>query len=570
MNLRLELSKRFQHTLQLLGFENANALVFRASRPEFGDYQVNGVISAAKSTGMNPRSLAQTVSTHSSLNSLPAKLEIAGPGFINVTLDRQYVEDLVEQRPAIAPTARPERIVIDYSSPNIAKELHVGHLRSTVIGDAVARMLRLHGHDVIPQNHVGDWGTAFGKLIAHLDSLSESETQSLSDIERLYVDASSRFDSDFEFANQARSAVTNLQAQRPAEMEVWRRIVAKTINHMQGIYGDLDVLLQREDIRGESAYNAELPAVIDDLNAANLLSESEGAKCVYVDGFFKKDDSPLPMIVQKSDGGYLYHTTDLAAVKHRVNQLRANRLMYLTDARQIHHFKHLFAVARAVKYAQDSVVLEHLVFGSILNADGAPLKSRTGSSILLSSLIEEGIERARQVIQDRESSNREVDPQEIARRIAISSIKYADLSKNRINDYRFDWDTMLAFEGNTAPYLLYAYARVCSLFERGKVSETQCRHNSIKLTENAERDLALAILQFQELFEQSTEERKPHHLCTYLYELTVRFMRFYEQCPILKGTSTVQQESRLGLCTKVAEILRTGLQSLGISVLDRM
>jgi len=528
------------------------------------------VISAAKSTGTNPRSLAQTVSTHSSLNSLPAKLEIAGPGFINVTLDCQYVEDLVEQRPAIVPTARPESIVIDYSSPNIAKELHVGHLRSTVIGDAVARMLRLHGHEVIPQNHVGDWGTAFGKLIAHLDSLSESETQSLSDIERLYVDASSRFDSDFEFANRARNAVTNLQAQRPTEMEVWRRIVAKTINHMQGIYGDLDVLLQREDIRGESAYNAELPAVIDDLNAANLLSESEGAKCVYVDGFFKKDGSPLPMIVQKSDGGYLYHTTDLAAVKHRVNQLRANRLMYFTDARQIHHFKHLFAVARAVKYVQDSVELEHLVFGSILNADGAPLKSRTGDSILLSSLIQEGIERARKVIQDRKSSNREVNPQEIARRIAISSIKYADLSKNRINDYRFDWDSMLAFEGNTAPYLLYAYARVCSLFERGKVSETQSRHNSVKLTESTERDLALAILQFQELFEQSTEERKPHHLCSYLYELTGRFMRFYEQCPILQGTSTVQQESRLGLCAKVAEILRTGLQSLGISVLDRM
>lgn len=528
------------------------------------------MIAAAKYAGENPRTLAHKVITHKSLNSLPAKLEIAGPGFINVTLDLQYLEELVEQRPTITPTNRPEHIVIDYSSPNIAKELHVGHLRSTVIGDAVARMLQLIGHKVVPQNHVGDWGTSFGKLIAHLNSLSDSETQSLADIERLYVDASSRFDSDLEFANQARSAVTNLQAQRPAEMAIWRRIVSQTINHMQGIYADLGVLLQRENIRGESTYNNELAVVIDDLKEANLLSESDGAKCVYVDGFFKKDGSPLPMIVQKSDGGYLYHTTDLAAVKHRVNQLRANRLMYFTDARQIHHFKHLFAVARAVKYTQDSVELEHLVFGSILNANGAPLKSRTGSSILLSNLIEEGIERARKVIQKRESSNREVDPQEIARRIAISSIKYADLSKNRINDYRFDWDTMLAFEGNTAPYLLYAYARVCSLFERGKVSEPQCRHNGIKLTEKTERDLALAILQFQELFEQSTEERKPHHLCTYLYELTVRFMRFYEQCPILQGTSTVQQESRLGLCAKVAEILRTGLQSLGISVLDRM
>ena len=504
------------------------------------------------------------------MKTLPATLEVAGPGFINITLNREHLAELLGQPSILTPTKKKERIIIDYSSPNIAKELHVGHLRSTVMGDAIARMLRLAGHHVILQNHIGDWGTSFGKLIAHLADVDPANTQCLENIERYYVAANSRFENDDKFAQRAREAVTNLQAENPAEMVTWRRIVADTVEQMQEIYSSLGVLLQRQDIRGESAYNPELAKVIADLDHANLITESDGAKCVYVDGFYKQDGSPLPMIVQKSDGGYLYHTTDLAAVKYRVNELQADRLMYVTDSRQIHHFQHLFAVSRLVNYAPKSIALEHLVLGSILDTNGEPLKSRSGNSVLLRKLFQEGFRRALKIVRDRGGTFLRVADQEIAHIISMNSIKYADLSKNRTNDYRFDWDSMLAFEGNTAPYLLYAYVRLCSLFARGNVEVAQCLRFDIKLEETIERELALTILQFQEIFEQSMEERKPHHLCTYLYELTTRFMRFYEQCPVLQGSSPAQQESRLALCAKVSQVLRAGFDCLGIEPLPEM
>lgn len=524
----------------------------------------------AKRVGRNPRSVAQEIVDQEPLSSLSAELEIGGPGFINIRLNDAFIGGAVSELRPLEQVDQPERIVIDYSSPNVAKELHVGHLRSTVIGDALARLFEFVGHTVIRQNHVGDWGTAFGKLIAYIDKEQSAEDLTVQGIEKLYVAANEQFEKDPIFAQIARQEVIKLQQQDSETLDKWNQIVQASLDHVQQIYSMLDISLQLSDVRGESSYNQDLATIVDDLDKAGILEVSDGAKCVFAEGFLRKDGSPLPMIVQKSDGGYLYHTTDLAALKHRSKSLHANRILYLTDARQIHHFQLLFAVGKLVGYISNDVIPEHLVFGSVLDKNSEPFRTRGGNNVLLRELIHEGIDRALEIVRIKSSHLSQDEQEEIARLVAVGAIKYADLSKNRTNDYRFDWDGMLSLDGNTAPYLQYAHARICSIFARADLDLQAHLSHEISLQHVSERALALRLLRFAETLEQSLEERKPHYLCNYLYELTVHFMRFYENCPVLKAENARIRESRLSLSAKTAQILRVGLENLGISLPVRM
>lgn len=553
-----------------MGVENPRALVFATTNEEFGDYQANGAMAIAKQLGRNPRTIAQEIVDRAPLADLNAELDIGGPGFINVRLNDLFLATTLSESTLSQRVERAERIVVDYSSPNIAKELHVGHLRSTVIGDALVRLFEFVGHTVIRQNHVGDWGTAFGKLIAYFNTDQEFSDLTIGGIEKLYVAASQEFDTNVDFAEKARNEVIKLQRQDPDTLRTWEYIVQASLEDVQRIYSELDISLKLSDVRGESSYNPVLPSVVNDLDNKGLLVESDGAKCVFVNGFQRKDGSPLPMIVQKSDGGYLYHTTDLAALKHRTQELAADRVIYLTDSRQIHHFRMLFAVGKLVGYIPQEVSTEHLVFGSVLNKDGEPFRTRGGENVLLRELIDEGVERALDIVRSKSGHLTSGEQQQVARQVAVGAIKYADLSKNRTNDYRFDWDVMLSLDGNTAPYLQYAHARICSIFTRAKKDMNEFLEGEIELQHPSERALALRLLRFAETLEQCLDERKPHYLCNYLYEVTVHFMRFYENCPVLKAYTPRLLDSRLCLCSKTAQVLRIGLKNLGISLPLRM
>ena len=555
------------------GALNSDAIVTPSSRPQFGDYQANGIMKAAKRLCINPRSFAQKVVEILDLSAAVSTVEIAGPGFINITLSNKLLEDLLMLPTLIEPAEQRLRVVIDYSSPNLAKELHVGHLRSTIIGDAMSRILELAGYEVIRQNHVGDWGTPFGQLIAYLSFVSnDQEFESiakLEGLEKLYIEASSRFDNDPEFADVARQSVVRLQSGDPKTLKKWQKVLSLSIDHMQNLYRRLGISLSRNDIRGESAYSEDLPNVIEDLKTACVLSESDGALCVFVEGFKNKDGNLLPMLVQKSDGGYLYHTTDMAAVRYRAQKLAADRVLYFTDSRQILHFQLLFAVAEMAGYTKSSMKLEHHPFGKITDSSGKPFKSRDGSSIPLMNLVDEGEERARKVVELKSGHLSTAEQHSIARDIAIGAIKYADLSKNRLHDYVFDWDTMLSFEGDTAPYLQYAYARLQSIFSRGSIEVSDHRQKRIKILEADERALALQLVRFQEVIDLVCAEAKPHYLCTYLYELTSKFMRFYESCPVLNAETSIK-DSRLAMCVRVSDTISTGLDCLGIPIVTRM
>lgn len=520
---------------------------------------------------VNPRALAQQLIDSGVLNDLSSDVSVAGPGFINVTLDNDYLSTALASEPLVTPTNAPLRIVVDYSSPNVAKQMHVGHLRSTVIGDSITRMLTLAGHSVVRQNHIGDWGTAFGKIVAYIEELgSDKEVgQSLDDLEQFYVAASKRFDEDKDFASTAREAVLKLQSNDPKTMAVWQKFIDASTRHMQEIYEKLDILLKPADIRGESSFNDDLPSVIDKLEDGGFLVESDGAQCVFVEGFVRKDGSQLPMIVQKSDGGYLYHTTDLATLLYRTNELNADQVLYFTDARQILHFQMLFAVAKKAGFAPPEVELEHHAFGSILNSHGEPLKTRAGENPLLADLIEQAEAHAKQVVREKSSHLEVFQQDEIAHKVAIGAIKYADLSKNRTSDYKFDLETMMSLEGNTSPYLQYAHARINAIFARGGIDSQGIELEEIRVRHPAEHDLSVRLLRFQEVLEQSIEERKAHHMCNFLYDLTVHFTRFYEKCQVLNAEKS-ERNSRLGLCARTAEALRVGLDCLGISVPTRM
>ena len=563
MNLKTLLGERLQAALGDAGAPDAPPIVGPATRPEFGDYQANGALAAAKRLRVQPRDLAAQVIEAADLSGIASRCEVTGPGFISLTLDDDCLsEALADGR--IEPVGGGERVVIDYSHPNLAKEMQVHHLRSTIIGDAVARVLEALGYDVIRQNHVGDWGTGFGRLVAHLNDTGE-DSEALGDLERFYTEASERFANDPAFAGRARRVVVDLQGGDPDTLARWRRYIDISMSHCQAVYDRLGVGLKPEHVRGESAYNDDLDGIVDDLQAKGLLTESDGALCAFLPQFKGKDGKPVPIIVRKSDGGYLYHSTDLAAVRYRTGILRAKRVLYIVDARQGLHFKQLFALAKRASY-DTGASLEHHPFGMMLGPDGRPFKTREGSGTRLLDFLEEATVRARRLV---EAKNPELDGQEmdrVARAVGIGAVKYADLSKNRTGDYVFDWNAMMSFEGNTAPYLQYAYARIQSLFQRGQV-DAAALTGAPTIREAEEHALALQVARFQETLEQVAATVMPHHLCTYLYDLASAFMRFYERCPVLDSEF---RDDRLLLCRHTAATLSRGLDLLGIETVERM
>ncbi len=575
-----------KHTLnQLLGdslaeisaVADCNANVITASKPEFGDYQANGVMSIAKQTGSNPGQLARAVLDNllAKENALISKLEVAGPGFINIHLADAALLHRAEQiqqdiSQLIPPTTSPEKIVVDYSSPNLAKEMHVGHLRGTIIGDCLARVLERQGHQIIRQNHVGDWGTQFGMLIAYMKEVEADKgdlpTQ-LADLESFYRAAKERFDADPQFANTARSSVVKLQGGDTEHLAVWKQFIEESLKHCQIVYDKLNITLSRKDLKAESFYNNELQTVVQKLDEASLLSVSDGAACVFLPEFTGKDGDPLPVIIQKSDGGYLYATTDLAAVQYRSFDLNAQRSLYVVDARQSLHFQQVFAVARAAGFVSTGISLEHIAYGTMMGSDGRPFKTRSGDTIKLVDLLDESIRLAHELVANKNPGLDQASCAAIADKVGIAAVKYADLSKNRSSDYIFEWSAMLSFEGNTAPYLLYAYARIRSLLR--KQENALLTYKITSVSEPAERNLLLKILQLSEIIDTVAKDGYPNILCNYLYELAGLFMRFYESCPILKAGEDLRN-SRLSLSALAAETLQQGLDLLGIQTLEQM
>ena len=577
MTIRKLLEAHITEALQKAGApEGTPGLVGPATRPEFGDYQANGVMAAAKKLKTNPRQLAEKVVAELQMDDLAEKVEIAGPGFINITLKGEWLakrleQALVDERLGVDIAEKQQTVVADYSHPNLAKEMHVGHLRSSSIGDAIVRTLEFLGHRVIRHNHVGDWGTQFGMLIAHMDRLQEKHADlstELADLEEFYRVAKQQFDSNPEFADLAREYVVRLQGGDEHCRQVWQQFVEESLRHCGQVYERLGISLTRADVKPESAYNDDLPQVVEDLQNAGLLTESRGAKCVFLDKFKGREGEPIPLIVQKSDGGYLYPTTDLAAVRFRAGELKADRILYIVDARQSLHLQQIFAVSQLAGFAPENCSLEHHSFGTILGKDGTPFKTREGGTVKLMDLLEEAEKRAFDLVSEKNSDLSEEQRREIARVVGIGSVKYADLSLNRTTDYHFDWENMLSFDGNTAPYLLYSYARVKSIFRRGELDESD-PSGSMLIAEPAEKVLAVKLTQLAEIVEVVARECYPNLLCNYLYELAEAFMKFYESCPVLKSDEPLRT-SRLMLCLLTARTIETGLGLLGIETVERM
>ena len=568
MQIRSLLSQRIEAAFTALGL-SGQALLQSASRPEFGDYQANGVMAAAKRAGQNPREVAQAIIDAIDLDGIASDLSVAGPGFINITLAPQFIANAATSP---QPSVDPQRVVVDYSGPNLAKEMHVGHLRGTIIGDCIARVLESLGHTVIRQNHVGDWGTQFGMLLTFMAEQEEA-SDSLADLENFYRQAKQRFDTDDDFQTRSRQAVVQLQSGDADMLVEWQKFIEISMSHCQSLYDRLRIDLSDADMDGESSYNDDLKHTIEHLDSQGLLTESDGAQCVFLDEFKNKDGEVQPVIVQKSDGGYLYSTSDLACLRRRVGDFKADRVLYFVDARQTLHFKQVFAVAAAAGISNSKVELVHMPFGTMLGKDNKPFKTREGALVKLSELLDEAIARASKLLQEREVQNKnpDIDDAELAALaeiIGIGAVKYADLSKNRTSDYVFDWDQMLSFDGNTAPYLQYAYSRTRSILTRSGADASALPEHVISEGE-PERRLAVAIAGYQDLLEQVALEGFPHQLCAYLYDLAGRFTQFYEQCPILTSDDAVKTR-RLTLTKQTGDVLANGLTLLGIQVAERM
>ena len=573
MSLKYTLNSRFKTAMQALNIPSeCTPLLNISGKPQFGDYQANGAMGAAKYLKTNPRDLAQKILDQVDLSGIAEKTEIAGPGFINITLKNDYIADCLKDC-LDKPTVQSNIVVVDYSAPNLAKEMHVGHLRSTIIGDAIARTLEYQGHQVIRQNHMGDWGTQFGMLIAELElqlSQGEQAELALSDLEVFYQQSKKHFDADPDFADTARAYVVKLQSGDANCLKLWQQFIDVSVAHNSEIYKQLNVGLTAEHIKPESAYNDDLQMIVEDLIQKQLAIESDGAKVVFLNELADKNGDPSPMIVQKSGGGFLYATTDLAALKYRADTLNVDRVLYFIDARQSLHMKQVFATSRKANYVSDSVSLEHHAFGTMMGSDGKPFKTRTGGTVKLADLLVEAVERAEKLVREKNSDLNEEEITTIARKVGIGAVKYADLSKTRTNDYIFDWNSMLSFEGNTAPYLQYAYTRIYSIFRKADI---QLEDFSAKLiiAQTQEKQLALKLLQFNEVINQVAIDCYPHSLCNYLYELSSLFMTFYEHCPILKSDIAPEiEQSRLQLCAYSASILDKGLDLLGIETMEKM
>jgi arginyl-tRNA synthetase len=538
------------------------------------DYQANGVMAMSKMLGKPPREVAELVVGALDFADM-GTVEIAGPGFLNVSLSPQFLSNqlstLLNNSRLGVDTAPSENVVIDYSAPNVAKEMHVGHLRSTVIGDALARMYRFKGHTVIARNHVGDWGTPFGKLIEHLLDMGEDAaiaTLSIGDLDTFYREANAKFEADDSFKERSRLRVVALQTGDPETRRLWRVLVDQSVAYFSEVYAKLDVLLTPEDVVGESYYNDMLEAVVDDLQEAGLLVESDGALCVFPEGFVNRDGDPLPLIVQKRDEGFGYAATDLAAVRDRVTNVAAQEILYIVGAPQSQHLEMVYAVARQAGWLSDSIRCEHVPFGNVLGKDHKMFKSREGTTVKLVSLLDEAIERADSQLRERDTGLTPEARRELATSIARAAVKYADLSTERQRDYVFELDRMLAFEGDTGPYLQYAYARIESIFRKLEVP-VALDATTFTLAEPQAWQLALGIIEFPVAFDSALRDLVPHRLCTYLFDLAQRFTAFYDACPVLSASGDLQRE-RLALCRLTGDTLKLGLSVLGIDAPEKM
>jgi arginyl-tRNA synthetase len=545
---------------------------------KFGDYQCNAALGLTKKLKQKPQDVAAQIIANlqadDSINEIFEIPTIAGAGFINLKLKLSYLETQLAKmqksdRLAIATVDHPDRIIVDFSSPNIAKEMHVGHLRSTIIGDSIARILEFQGHEVLRLNHVGDWGTQFGMLITYLrevypDALTKVDAIAIGDLVELYRKAKKRFDEDEAFKETSRAAVVELQAGESSAKQAWLLLCEQSRREFQKIYDVLNIQVQE---RGESFYNAYLADVITDLRETGLLQEDQGALCVFLEGFSNKDGQPLPLIVQKTDGGYNYATTDLAALRYRIREDKATRIIYVTDIGQSGHFTQVFQVARRANWIPETVQTTHVPFGLVMGDDGKKFKTRSGDTVALKSLLEEAIARARADIETRNPEASEEFKQDVAEAVGLGAVKYADLSQNRTSNYIFSFDKMLALQGNTAPYMLYAYVRVKGIGRKGEIDFASLNVDAVRLTTEPEIVLAKHLLQFAEAIDAVAEELFPNRLCQYLFELSQKFNQFFEQCPVLQAEERI---SRLSLCDITAKTLKLGLNLLGIRVLERM
>ena len=561
-------------------YADTDPLVTLAAKPEFGDYQSNIALSLAKPLKQKPRDTAQQIIDHLDLSELCEPPEIAGPGFINLRLKPSYLESQLktisqDSQLGAEKAETPQNVIVDFSSPNIAKEMHVGHLRSTIIGDCIARILEFRGHDVLRLNHVGDWGTQFGMLIAYLreaypEALTKADALAIGDLVTLYKEAKKRFDEDETFQKTAREEVVKLQKGAPDSVQAWELLCEQSRREFQVIYDLLGVELTE---RGESFYNPFLSEVVQELEAKGLVEEDQGAKCVFLEGYTNKLGERLPLIIQKSDGGYNYATTDLAAIRYRIQEDGAQRVIYVTDAGQASHFDQVFQVAKRAGWVSDDVELVHVPFGLVQGEDGKKLKTRSGDTIRLRDLLDEAIARSRQDLEQRFQEEGRNESEEFiaktAKIVGISAVKYADLSRNRTSNYVFSFDKMLALQGNTAPYLLYAYVRVQGISRKGNIDWETLNKQNITLEDNSELVLAKHILQLSDILKEVEKDLLPNRLCQYLFELSQKFNQFYDRCPVLQAEAD-KRASRLMLADLTARTLKLGLSLLGIEVLERM
>jgi arginyl-tRNA synthetase len=576
-------SKVEQATVEAFGrdYAETDVMLFPTNNPKFGDYQANLALPLAKKLKQQPRAVAQAIVDKLNVSDICEAPEIAGPGFINLRLKTEYLEAQlaaiqVDARLGVPIPENPKREIVDFSGPNIAKEMHVGHLRSTIIGDCIARILEFKGHDVLRLNHVGDWGTQFGMLITYLrevypEALTTANALDIGDLVEFYKKAKARFDADEKFQETARQEVVRLQAGAEDTTHAWKLLCEQSRKEFQVIYDLLDINLTE---RGESFYNPYLSAVVEDLEKAGLLEESDGAKVVFLEGFTNKEGKPLPLIVQKTDGGYNYATTDLAALRQRIQKEGAKRLIYVTDAGQANHFAGVLQVARRAGWIPDDVEIVHVPFGLVLGEDGKKFKTRSGDTVRLRDLLDEAVSRSRADLEARLKESGNIETEEFiahtSKVVGISAVKYADLSQNRTTDYKFSFDRMLSLKGNTAPYMLYAYARVKSIGREGNIDFTKLGADAkILLREETEFTLAKHILQLGEVINTVEQELLPNRLCEYLYDLSDKYNKFYENCPVLKSEEPIRT-SRLALCDLTARTLKLGLSLLGIQVLERM
>jgi len=566
MKIKLELNKIIETALQSVNIEADEIVISDATKPEFGDYQFNGIMKLAKQLKRNPREIATEVVDKIDTTGMISKVEVAGPGFINIWLSNEWLSEetttiLDDSRVGVGFVENAKKVVVDYSGPNMAKQMHVGHLRSTIIGDTLATLLEFLGDDVIRQNHIGDWGTQFGMLIAYLEEKdTDGNTQELKDLEQFYKDAKVRFDESEEFANKAREYVVKIQGGDEHCLTLWQSFINASLGHCEEVYDKLNVNLNRDDVRAESFYNDQLPQVIETLKAKEISTTSNGAECVFLEG----DETPI--IVQKGDGGFLYATTDLAALNFRDKELEADRICYVVDARQAQHFKQVFTIAKQAGMVKDAVALEHIGFGTMMDKSGKPFKTRDGGTVKLVDLLDEAVVRAKDAIKDRDvHSEEELDA--VAKAIGIGAVKYADLSISRESNYIFNWDKMLSFEGNTSLYMQYAYARIQSILRKHNAEIS----GEIIIGDEVEHRLALMLLKFEDTLTRASIEATPHTITSYLYDVVTVFMKFYELNPILRDDVDEETKmSRLQLSILTSKVIEKGLDILGIEVVEKI